>query len=116
MLIKLRTYVHAPEARLALAHLEQEGITGMLRNETIHGILPVQALAIQLWIHEEDEAQAREILDTDIAPDDHGEDDFREIDHPEIAYLRKQKKRKEWMPWLWIWIVVLILLLIIFGW
>lgn len=116
MLIKFRTYVHATEAQLALARLQNEGVQAMLRNETIHDILPVQALAIQLWINEEDEDLTMQILDSETAPEEFNEEDFSEIDHPEIDYLRKQQRRKQWMPWLWVMIALLILLLLIFGW
>lgn len=116
MLIKFRTYVNATEAQLALARLQHEGIHAMLRNETIHDILPVQAMAIQLWINDEDEELTRQILDTETRPLESTEEDFSDIGHPEIEYLRKQQRRKQWMPWLWVMIALLILLLLIFGW
>lgn len=114
MLVKLHTFPHATEAQLALTRLNQEGIQGMLRHETIHSILPIQALAIQLWVNEEDLERARTLLsDTSI---DIVEEDFRDIDHPEIDYLRRQQERKRWLPWLWVLILVLILMLVLFGW
>lgn len=115
-MIKFRTYVHATEAQLALARLQYDGVHAMLRNETIHDILPVQALAIQLWINEEDEDLTRQILDSEAIQSEAPEEDFSEIGHPEIEYLRKQQRRKQWMPWLWVMIALLILLLLIFGW
>lgn len=114
MLVKLHTFQHATEAQLALTRLNQEGIQGMLRNETIHSIMPIQALAIQLWVNEEDLERARIILDE--TANESPEEDFRDIDHPEIDYLRRQHERKRWSPWLWILILILILLLILFGW
>ncbi len=117
MLIKFRTYAHAAEAQLALARLQNEGILAMLRNETIYEILPVQALAIQLWINAEDEDETRRILDSvDSSPKEITEEDFREIDQSQIEYLRKQKCHRQRMPWLWIIIALLILLLLVFGW
>ncbi len=116
MLIKFHTYANATEAGLALARLQNEGIQAMLRNETIHSILPVQALAIQLWVNEEDLEIARQILHTEPTSDQVTDEDFREIDHKEIDYLRKQHQRKRWMPWIWALIGLLILLLLIFGW
>ncbi|MCF8239263.1 MAG: DUF2007 domain-containing protein [Saprospiraceae bacterium] len=116
MLIKFYTYTNATEAGLALARLQNEGVQAMLRNETIHGILPVQALAIQLWVNEEDLDVARQILHTEPIGDQEMPEDFREIDHKEIDYLRKQHKRKGWMPWIWALIGLLILLLLIIGW
>ncbi len=116
MLIKFHTYANATEAGLALARLQSEGVQAMLRNETIHGILPVQALAIQLWVNEVDLDLVRQILQAEPIMDSEMDEDFREIDHKEIDYLRKQHNRKQWTPWIWALIALLILMLLIFGW
>ena len=115
ILIKLSVYTDQPEAYLALAQLQQAGIRCMLRNETIHSVLPVDALAIQLWVHEEDEAKARALLSS-LERAEIPEEDFRDIGHREIAFLKRQQARHQPAKWLWVLIALLALALFLVGW
>lgn len=114
-MIRLKDFTTAAEGHLARQRLEQAGIPAFLRNENIHGVLPVDVLSVQLWVQEEDEARALEILAPSADAADR-EEDYRDIDEAGIAWLRKRQDTRKWLPWLWIGLAILILLLLIAGW
>lgn len=111
----LETYHHQTEALLALARLRGAGIRCMLRHDTIHGILPVSALAVQLWVHPEDLEAAAALLARE-AEEDELPEDYREIGSEEIRFLQRQARRRRYRFWLWLLLAVLIALLVMVGW
>jgi len=114
-MVRLRTYPDRTEAHLALARLHGEGIHAMLRNDTIHGILPVGALDVQLWVREED-AEAAGLLLQEPAGSPAMAEDHRDIGHRGIEFLRRRQQRRRYRPLVWLLIVLLVLLLILIGW
>jgi hypothetical protein len=116
MMVRLRTFTDRTEACIAQARLHKEGLHCLLRNETIHGILPVGALDVQLWVREEDVTAAAGLLEGPGNLSDPEEEDYREIGHREIGFLRRRQQWRRYRLFAWILIGLLIVLLILAGW
>lgn len=69
-LVVLRTYNNEPEARIAAAVLEANGIECGVSGDVAGGALPSLALVfpVRLIVHEIDAQFARELLDTAVEP------------------------------------------------
>lgn len=81
----------------------------------MHGLFPVQALPLQIWVHEDDLATALEVIASENNTQDM-EEDFREIDLPAIHFLRRQQLRKGNKLLTWVFLLVMIMLLLLAGW
>jgi len=104
------------EANLAKSRLESAGIRAHLRNEQVHGLLPVSVLEIQLCVHPADMASARDLLESVNHGPEVPEESFREIGEREIRYFQRRRRWSRYRWLLWVLIALLAVLLIFFGW
>jgi hypothetical protein len=76
-ILVLRTYANEMEASVSAAILEANGIPAQVSADTAGGAIPSMALLfpVRLLVRAEDEAAAREVLDTPAAtsPEDVGD-------------------------------------------
>lgn len=116
-IVALQHFFSESEARLCAARLKEADIPSFISNTNIMTTLPLGGGGgISLHIREADLEKAQNILllwqesQTDI------EEDYREIDEEEIAYLKALKEQEigsnQWNALLWIVIVFAILLII----
>ena len=117
-IIALQHFFSESEARLCAARLKEADIPSFISNTNIMTALPLGGGGgISLHIRETDLEKAQNILllwkeaQTNIE-----EEDYREIDEEEIAYLKALKEQEignnQWNALLWIVIVFAILLII----
>lgn len=79
-IVVLRTYMSETEARFAATVLDANGIPAQVMADNAGGALPSIALLfpIRLLVRAEDEALARELLDTSIDDDELGDPEAHE--------------------------------------
>lgn len=117
-IVVIKHFFSESEARLYAARLKEVDIPSFISNANIMTALPLGGGGgIGLNVREKDAGQAQRIVaQLDLQRQQNLNDDYREVDEEEIAYLKslheRQSGKQKWNMVLWLVVIIALLLVL----